>query len=189
MDSTAVLIERFVAALNSKGLEPLFDRDVPQELRTKELADISDVFEWEIRPADANPWVAPLEELLPYPFPRLYRLLISRYRFAEFEVGPVMFLANTGADVFQEISRVLFADKGLYPLLLEHGFVQFGKQAGGGYDPVCFAMKRSERGDAPIVQIDHEDVLIRNRIRVTGEIAPSFQAFIERAIAGEFWSR
>jgi len=45
------------------------------------------------------------------------------------------------------------------------------------------------KGDAPIVQIDHEDVLIRNRIQVTKEIARTFRALVERVIAGEFWTR
>jgi hypothetical protein len=156
------------------------------ELRITALPEVSDMFEWKIRASGNNDWVSTLEALLPYPFPALYRELISRYRFAEFEVGPVMFLANTGTDVNQELSRCIFADKGLYPVLLEEGFVQFGKKAGGGYDPVCFAMTRSECGDAPIVQIDHEDVLTRNRIRVVAEIAPSFRVFAEGVIAGDF---
>lgn len=42
------------------------------------------------------------------------------------------------------------------------------------------------KGDAPIVQIDHED---GNRIQVTKEIARTFRAFVERVIAGEFWTR
>jgi hypothetical protein len=180
------VISRLVDVLNSRGLEPLFEVDVPSELRTAELVEIPDMFAWRIQPSEKNEWVPALEALLPYPLPALYRALISGYRFAEFELGPVMFLANTGKDVYQELSRCIFADKGLYPTLLGDGFIQFGKQAGGGYDPVCFAMKRSKQNDAPIVQIDHEDVLMRNRIRVVAEIAPSFRAFVERVIAGEY---
>lgn len=186
MDSPAKLIRNFVAALNSRGLEPLFDRDVPKELRTKELADIPDMFEWEILPATDNPWVPPLEARLPSPFPSLYHFLITQFRFSEFEVGPVMFFANTGQqDVFHDLSRALFADEGIYPVLLQNGLLQFGQQAGGLYDPVCFDMKRRRDGDAPIVQLDHEDILIKNRIRVVKEIAPSFHNFVERVIAGD----
>lgn len=129
MDETAELVGTFVTALNSRGLEPLFDRDVPPELRTKELADIPDMFEWEIRPTNFTPWLAPLETRLPSPFPSLYRFLITRFKFAEFEVGPVMFFANTGQqEVFHDISRSLFADEGMYPVLLRNGFMQFGQQ-------------------------------------------------------------
>jgi hypothetical protein len=48
-------------------------------------------------------------------------------------------------------------------------------------------MKRAKRADAPIVVIDHEDILSRNRKgRILKEIAPSFRNFVERTIAGEF---
>jgi hypothetical protein len=41
-------------------------------------------------------------------------------------------------------------------------------------------------GDAPIVQIDHEDILSRNRKgRIVAEIAPSFRQFVQGVIAGE----
>jgi len=182
-------IEQFVAVLNRSRLEPLFGKDVPQELRTKEMTDVPDMYEWEIRPATDNAWVAPLESRLPYPFPAIYRSLISQFRFAEFEVGSVMFLANTGRnDVFNDLCRV-WADDRFPNELLRHGFLQFGREAGGGYDPVCFAMKERKRGDAPLVQLDHEEVLIRNRIRIRAKIAPSFGAFIHGVVAGEIGPR
>lgn len=189
MTSTTNLIEQFVATLNHKGLEPLFARDVPSELRTEELTEVSEMYRWEIRPASDNAWVVPLESRLPYPFPTMYRSLISQFRFAEFEVGPVMFLANTGTNaVFNELSRI-WADDPFPNELLRYGFLQFGRQAGGGYDPVCFAMKQRKAGDAPLVQLDHEEVLIRNRIRIQAEIAPSFNVFVQRVVAGEIQSR
>ncbi len=55
------LIQRFVAALNTKGTGPLFDRDVPQELRTNEDPDITDMFHWKIRPVESNPWIPALK--------------------------------------------------------------------------------------------------------------------------------
>jgi len=39
------------------------------------------------------------------------------------------------------------------------------------------------------VQLDHEEVLIRNRIRIRAEVAPSFSAFVQRVVAGEFRSK
>jgi hypothetical protein len=184
MDSA--LVSQFVNVVNSAGLDPLFERDVPEELRILELTEIPGMFRWEIRAAEANAWVSEVESSLPYPFPRLYRLLIEQFRFAEFVAGPVMFLANTGTEVFNELSRVFSVGDVFHAQLLQHGFLQFGRQAGGGFDPVCFAMKQRKNGDAPVVQLDHEEVIIRNRIHVQKEIAPSFRAFVERAIAGEF---
>jgi hypothetical protein len=182
MAEATTLIERFVATLNELGLEPGFDDDVPPELRTKEVN--GDMFEWKIRSADPNPWVAGLEDKLPFRLPSLYRELITRYRFAEFKVGSVMFLANTGFPVFSELADVIYRDKHLYPTLLEKGLIQFGKKAGGSYDPICFDAARTVGGDAPIVQLDHEDALLNKRIRVLDEIAPTFKRFVERVIAG-----
>jgi len=185
MTEVAKLIEQFVAALNHNGLEPLFGKDVPCELRTKELTDVPSMYRWEIRRATDNAWVLPLESRLPYPFPTMYRYLISQFKFAEFEIGPIMFLANTGKhDVFNELSRV-WANDAFPNELLRYGFLQFGRQAGGGYDPVCFAMKDRKKGDAPVVRLVHEEVLIRKRVRIQSEIAPSFSEFVQRVIGGE----
>jgi hypothetical protein len=182
MAEVATLIGQFVATLNEHGFEPQFDDDVSPELRTKEVN--GNMFEWEIRSADPNPWVAGLEDKLPSRLPSLYRELITNYRFAEFEVGSVMFLANTGTPVFNELADVIFRDKDLYPTLLEKRLIQFGKKAGGSYDPICFDMARAAGGDAPVVQLDHECVLINKRIRVLNEIAPTFKQFVEQVIAG-----
>jgi hypothetical protein len=63
----------------------------------------------------------------------------------------------------------------------------FGTPSTGDYDPICFATRRMNNGDAPIVQIDHEDILSHNRKgRVVQEITPSFRSFVECVIAGEF---
>jgi len=188
MDSTGKLIDQFVAMLNSTGLEPLFAPDVPEELRIGELAEIPDMFLWKIRAAEPNPWVSELEAILPYPFPLPYKSLIARFRFAKFDLGPIMFLANTGDEVFHELFRVLADDKEFQRQLLQHGFLQFGRQSGGGFDPVCFAMKERKNGDAPVVQLDHEDLMIRDRICIRRKIAPSFLAFAEQVIAGELKS-
>ncbi len=185
MAENVSLIEQFVATLNARGLESRFDRDVPRELREKEVN--GGMFEWKIRRSDdPNAWVAELEGKLLFRFPPLYRELITRYRFAEFEVGPIMFLANTGTPDYYELADVIFRDKHLYPTLLEKGLIQFGKQAGGGYDPICFDLTRAVGTDAPIVQLDHEGVLIYERIRVLDEIAPTFKCFVEQVIDGRY---
>jgi len=123
----------------------------------------------------------------PNRFPQLYLALISRYRFGEFEVGPIRFFANTGQNVFHELSSWGFQDRYLSPVLLEQGLLQFGQPDTAIYDPVCFDTKRSKRADAPIVVVDHEDILSRNRKgRIIEEIAGSFRDFVERTLAGEF---
>jgi hypothetical protein len=181
------LIDRFVAALNDRGMEPLPAEEVPEDLRNSNPLDDSDWVEWTIRAADSTPWVAALDSRLKKPFPELYHSLITRYRFAEFEIGPVMFFASTGQDVLHELSRCIFRDQYMSPVLLNQGLLQFGQPDSGNYDPICFDARRGKLGDAPIVRIDHEDILSRNKSgRLVAEIAPSFRDFVERAIAGAF---
>ncbi|HVO82497.1 MAG TPA: hypothetical protein VMT28_17340 [Terriglobales bacterium] len=97
-----------------------------------------------------------------------------------------MLFANSGHDLFYELSRKVFQDEGLFPTLHKHGYLQFGNPHEANYDPVCFAMQRRSRDDAPIIQLDHEEILIRSRIRVVKEIAASFTEFMQRAIAEKY---
>ena len=94
-----------------------------------------------------------------------------------------MFLANTGTPVHNELADVIFRDEFLHPTLLEKGLIQFGRAAGGSYDPICFDLARRAKDDAPMVQVDHEEVLIRERAPILNEIAPTFKSFVEQVIA------
>jgi hypothetical protein len=72
------------------------------------------------------------------------------------------------------------------PVLLNQGLLQFAQPASALYDRICFAAAKMKNGDAPIVQIDHEDILSFNRKgRVVAEIAPSFRRFVEQVIAAD----
>ena len=139
-----------------------------------------------MKPFSTNPWIADFAGRLPQRLPKAYRSLIDRYRFCHFEVGPVMFFANTGQPLFHELSLKVFADKGMFPTLHKNEFLEFGKPNETNYDPICFAMQRRNKDDAPIVQLDHEEILIRERIRIVKEVAPSFKAFLQRAVAEKF---
>ena len=177
------LIDRFVETLNARGLKTLPEAEVPAELRSGP-PDQFGWCHWKIRPAERNPWVAGLEHsVMPHRFPKLFLSLISRYRFAEFEIGPIMFFANTGQSVSHELA--VCKDVVMSPVLLEQGLLQFGQPDAVNYDPICFATAQMKNGDAPIVQIDHEDILSRyGKGRIVAEIAPSFRRFVEQVIAG-----
>jgi hypothetical protein len=178
------LVDAFVADLNAAGFEPKFQNEVPEELRTS-TADY-DTFNWQIRSAPLNTWVKELDEKLPQRWPKAFTSLIQRYRFCNFEIGPLMLFSNSGHQLFYELSDRTFKDKGIFPTLHKHGFLQFGLPHETNYDPVCFDMKRRNRADAPIVQLDHEEMLQWSRIRVVQEIAPSFAQFIQRAMTERF---
>lgn len=177
------LIDRFVETLIARGLRSLPESEVPPDLRSGTPDQFGWCY-WKIRPAERNFWVAGLEQsLMPHRFPKLFLSLISRYRFAEFEIGPIMVFANTGQLVSHDLA--VCRDVAMSPVLLEQGLLQFGRLDTGNYDPICFAAAEMKNGDAPIVQIDHEDILSRNRKgRVVAEIASSFRNFVDQVIAG-----
>ena len=97
-----------------------------------------------------------------------------------------MMFSNCGSELFYELSERTFKDKGLFPTLHKNGFLQFGLPYEGNYDPVCFDMKRRNQGDAPIVQLDHEEILQWSRIQVVEEIAPSLEQFMRHAVDERF---
>ena len=100
------LVDAFVAYLNAAGFEPKFQNEVPEELRTS-AADY-DTFNWQIRAAPLNAWVEELDQKLPERWPKAFTALIQRYRFCNFEVGPLMLLANSGHQLFYRVVRQNF---------------------------------------------------------------------------------
>jgi hypothetical protein len=180
-ESVDELVDVFVSYLNGVGFEPKFPDEIPEELRTSGAE--YGMFHWQIRPLSSNPWSKKYFKKLPQSWPKPFRSLIERYRFCNFEIGPLTLFANSGHELFYELSDRVFKDKGIFPTLHKNGFLQFGLPHEANYDPVCFDMKRRNRADAPIVQLDHEEILLRSRIRIVQEIAPSFVKFMQHAVA------
>jgi hypothetical protein len=96
------------------------------------------------------------------------------------DIDEVRLLGNPPGPGLFGFQQEMMRDPYLYPTLLSSRFVEFGKAAGGSYDPLCFDLKRTKAGDCPIVRIDHESVLVKARITVLKEVAPSFRALVRR---------
>jgi hypothetical protein len=78
-----------------------------------------------------------------------------------------------------ELKDKIFRDKAIADQLLPAGYLQFGNPHEGNYDPVCFDTNKISNNEYPIVQIDHEEILCKSRIRIVKEIALSFFKSIE----------
>jgi hypothetical protein len=66
---------------------------------------------------------------------------------------------------------------------LEKGYVQFGRGPDMNFDAVCFDLSSRKRNrDCRVVQIDHEQILCNNRVKVLSEIAPSFEQLLMKTI-------
>ena len=82
------------------------------------------------------------------------------------------------------LSSRITADPILFEVLFSHGLIQFGRAAGGSYDPICFdARRRRTDGDMPIVRLEHEAILCNERLGDSWEVARSFRLLVESVIA------
>ena len=97
---------------------------------------------------------------------------------AEGVVGDIEFAANpAGADLKGLAASVQY-DPQLWEFLVPHGHLVMGRLSGGRYDPCAFDMNRRRGRDAPLVRIDHEQILSFNRLGQPFLLAESFNAFL-----------
>jgi hypothetical protein len=185
MNDHDALIEQFVSSFEklddmaaNKELFP-----IAWELRSGELNQIG----WPLwKPARVDTdrsRLEPLYAMLPCRFPPLFERLVLTYRWAEVEVGACTLMANPLGPDLSRLLEQMSHDPGLWQALIPAGYIQFGRAAGGHYDPVCFEVKsRRKNGNCRIVRIDHEEILCNNRIKVVAEVAPNFEALAQQTI-------
>ena len=130
------------------------------------------------RRIESAPWVEDLEAKLTKRFPVSFRSLITRYAFQPFEAGGISFFANTGGDSDEELVVAMFKDRFITEVTMKAGYLQFARPEDGSYDPICFdASRKVSNREFPIVRLDHEEILCRDRIAVSEGIADSFYRF------------
>ena len=91
-------------------------------------------------------------------------------------------LANPRGSGLDGLLRRISGDAGLWKTLIPNGYITFGKGADYDYDPVCFDIKTRKSRDYRVVKIDHEEILCKYRIKVVGELSPSFRALVLQTI-------
>ncbi|HXV81466.1 MAG TPA: hypothetical protein VEG60_16435 [Candidatus Binatia bacterium] len=121
-----------------------------------------------------------LYKVIPGRLPRLFEQLLLSYRWLRVDIHEVTLLGNPPGPGLSGFQQEMMRDPHLYPALLSNRLVEFGKAAGGSYDPICFDLKRTKTGDCPIVRIEHEAVLVNGRATVLNEVAPNFRALVQR---------
>ena len=126
-------------------------------------------------------WLAPFQGALPFRLPPSYCSLLRRYRFPAFAAGVVALFGNLDGNSYDDVVVASTRDPVLSSVTRANGFIQIGRPASGSYDPICFDLRhRSNTGEAGVVRLDHEEILVNDAIRVVGEVAVSFLELLAR---------
>lgn len=138
-----------------------------------------------IRPEDNASRLRMLEEKLPERMPQSLESFLSRYSFKAFDVVGIT-LFEWDSDLNKYIIEASQPKNSLSELLIPEGYVQIGRPDGGGFDAICFDFnQQSQNREYRIVQVDHEDILCNRKVRVTGEVWPSFIKLVESALSSD----
>jgi hypothetical protein len=125
--------------------------------------------------ARAPAWLAAFEQGLPFRLPPAYRSLLLRYRFPAFVAGPAALFGNLDGQSDDELVVASIRDPVVSSVTRANGFVQMARPASGGYDPICFDLgRRTKSGEARVVRLHHEEILVNDSIRVIETVAASF---------------
>jgi len=131
------------------------------------------------RKIESASWIDALETKLPKRFPVSYRSLVTRYAFPAFDAGGIHFFANSGNPSLDELTVAIFSDLNIADVTRQAGYIQFARPEGGSYDPICFDARRfAKNREYPIVRVNHEDILCRNKVGSPTKISDSFFHFI-----------
>lgn len=131
--------------------------------------------------AGAPAWLGPFERDLPFRLPPAYRSLLLRYRFPAFVVGTATVFGNLDGQSYDDLVVASVRDPILSSVARANGLVQIGRPESGGHDPICFDLRsRTKSGEAEVVRLDHEAILINASIRVVERVAPSFLELLAR---------
>jgi len=182
----AELLEEFVATfakLDEMAVRARESDPAAWELRNGE----TDEYGWSRwRPAKTlsdRAQLDPVYAKLPARFPPLYEELVLSYRWATVDLQLFRLLANPPGPDLNRLLAEISRDPAIWQGLIPAGYIQFGRGPDMDYDPVCFDIKsRSKNGDYRIVKIDHEEILCNYRVKVVGEIAPSFYELVRQTI-------
>ena len=178
------LVEEFVACwekLDGFHIGENLDNYASQ-FSTGEMTQLDE--KWRpVRQQSSSEMLDSLYAKLPARFPPLYEQLVLTYRWPAVDLGSYRLVGNPlGTDLFGLLQNML-RDNFLSTFLLKNGYIPFGKGPDIDYDPVCFNLRARKRdGEFAITKLDHEEILCNERIKVVGQLAPSFEQLVLNTI-------
>ena len=134
----------------------------------------------DIRPLANAPWIDEIERRLNLHFPPSFRALVGRYTFPLLDIGEVELFANKGDDSQYDLTIAPFRDPHMSPWLMRHRLIHIGHPYIGNYDPVCFDLSHQGHTESPVIQLNHEDILLQRNTVGRKAVADNFLTLLER---------
>jgi hypothetical protein len=188
LNNNESLVERFVSFFDKLGDEMVvLDGAVPLDWPLA-TGDRDQYGRRRWRPIKVNTelsFLDPIYSKLPARFPPLYERLVLSYRWAEVDLQSYRLLANPPGPDLNGLLQQMSGNPAMWSCLLQAGYIQFGRGPDFNFDAICFDVSaRKKNRDCKIVQIDHEQILCNNRVKVVAEMAPSFEQLVLQTIDG-----
>ena len=120
---------------------------------------------------------------VPFRYPALFEDLCLSYYWADPVVGDIEFARNPVGDDLQGLASSVRYDSLLWDFLVAKGYLIFGRMSGGRYDPCAFDTRRRTGSDAPVVRVDHEEILSFQRLGQPTLLARSFKELLDSGLA------
>jgi hypothetical protein len=137
-------------------------------------------------PINSAPWIDQAQERLPFRLPSCFTDFVCHYVFADFEISRLHHYDNYGGNEYWCWQVAIFRDKPIFEICTAHLFLPIGQPEDGNYDRVCLDLNRLKSDDCPVVQLDHEAILLNEKIEIVAELAPSYKQLITNVLASYY---
>jgi len=143
------------------------------------LADAIDSDDWDIirwKPARLDSTREGVKELRRVGrLPSLFESFAETYSWLDVDLRVCRLFENPPAADLVTLSNAMFADPAINNTLLPLRLVRFALAPDCCYDPICFDLSAFVGDDCPIVRLEHESILMHNRIGKRETIFDSFR--------------
>lgn len=135
---------------------------------------------------DSAPWIDQVEARLPFPLPRRLGEFLRHYSFSGFEISGLHHYDNYAGFERWCWVNALFGDPAIYEISIANKYLPIGQPDDVNYDRICLDLNRLKSGDCPVVQLDHEEILCNDGIKIVRELAPSYAQLVAKVLDAYF---
>jgi hypothetical protein len=114
--------------------------------------------------------------------PQLFESFAESFGWLDVDLRVCRLFANPPTADFVDLATAMFADPVLNNTLLPLRLVRFALAPDCCYDPICFDLSDFDGDDCPIVRLEHESILMHNRVGKRDVIFESFRDLVRAVI-------